>query len=241
MKTLATRTAELHRALATPTGDEAFTPLPITAEDLQQWRARVQTEARDTLALLSAQLAHLPPAAATVASELLEGRERLAQKLQALAPAVPAGLKIRHHGDYHLGQVLVRRNDFFIVDFEGEPGRPLADRRVKHSPLRDVAGMLRSFTYAARAAMQKCVVQSTEDCARWERMLEMWETQTRAIFIGTYDNIARPAGLYRSWEEVAPLLTLFEIEKALYETRYELSNRPDWVGIPLRSLNAFTH
>ncbi len=89
--------------------------------------------------------------------------------------------------------------------------------------------------------MQKCVVQASDDCSRWERMLEKWENQTRAMFIATYDAIARPAGLYRSWEEVTPLLRLFEIEKALYEVRYELSNRPDWASIPLRSLIAFAH
>ncbi|MBV9913939.1 MAG: maltose alpha-D-glucosyltransferase [Sinobacteraceae bacterium] len=241
VRTLATRTAELHRALATPTQDEAFKPVPITGADIQAWRDKVRSEAQTTLELVAQRISQLPASVVGAAEELLQARDALLRKLQALAPAGPQGVKIRHHGDYHLGQVLVRRNDFVIVDFEGEPGRPLAERRVKHSPLRDVAGMLRSFTYASRAAMQKCVVQASEDCSRWERLLEMWEAQTRAMFVATYDGIARPAGLYRSWEEVTPLLTLFEIEKALYEVRYELSNRPDWASIPLRSLNAFAH
>jgi maltose alpha-D-glucosyltransferase/alpha-amylase len=135
---------------------------------------------------------------------------------------------------------LLKRNDFIIVDFEGEPGRPLAERRIKHSPLRDVAGMLRSFTYARRTGMQRLTVQSAEDCSKWDSLLEKWESDVRSTFIATYDAIARPTGIYRSLEEVMPLLRLFEVEKALYETRYELGNRPDWTNIPLRALSAFT-
>jgi maltose alpha-D-glucosyltransferase/alpha-amylase len=149
-------------------------------------------------------------------------------------------LKIRHHGDYHLGQVLLKRNDFVIVDFEGEPGRPLAERRVKHSPLRDVAGMLRSFSYARRSALQRCTAQTSEDCTRFDSLLDKWEGDARQTFIRIYDSIAQPSGLYKSLEEIQPLLTLFEVEKALYEVRYELNNRPDWTSIPLRSLSAFT-
>jgi maltose alpha-D-glucosyltransferase/alpha-amylase len=116
----------------------------------------------------------------------------------------------------------------------------LEERRMKHSPLRDVAGMLRSFTYARRTGMQRCNVQSAEDCSRWDSLLDKWESDVRSMFISTYDAIARPAGIYRSLHEVQPLLTLFEVEKALYETRYELGNRPDWASIPLRSLIAYT-
>jgi maltose alpha-D-glucosyltransferase/alpha-amylase len=171
---------------------------------------------------------------------LLARRDLLLRRIDALVPKLPRGLKTRHHGDYHLGQVLVKRNDFIIVDFEGEPGRPLEERRHKSSPMRDVAGMLRSFTYARRAAMQKCTLQSTDDCSKWELLLEKWERDVRRLFVATYDTIARGAGLYQSLEEVQPLLALFEIEKALYEARYEVGNRPDWASIPLRSLIAFT-
>jgi maltose alpha-D-glucosyltransferase / alpha-amylase len=127
-----------------------------------------------------------------------------------------------------------------IVDFEGEPARPLEERRAKSSPLRDVAGMFRSFTYARQSAMRQCSVTSNDDCAKWDPQLVSWEQATRETFLRVYDEIARGAGLYTSLEEVAPLLTLFEIEKALYELRYELRNRPDWAAIPLRSLIAFS-
>jgi maltose alpha-D-glucosyltransferase/alpha-amylase len=239
VKTLATRTAELHRALATPTSDEAFSPEPITAKDISHWLSNTRGEAEKTLDLLAQRVAQLPAATVAEGELLLSRRETLLERISAAVPNLPRGIKARHHGDYHLGQVLLKRNDFIIVDFEGEPARPLAERRIKHSPLRDVAGMLRSFAYAHRTAMQRCTVQSAEDCGRWESLVDKWESDVRRMFVTCYDEIARPAGIYQSLEEVQPLLTLFEVEKALYEMRYELNNRPDWASIPLRSLIAF--
>jgi maltose alpha-D-glucosyltransferase / alpha-amylase len=240
MKTLATRTAELHRALAAPTDDRAFSPERIEEEDIAGWRLSIRKEAETTLDLLAERVAQLPAGVITEAQFLLSRREMLLQRIEVAVPKTPRGVKIRHHGDYHLGQVLLKRNDFIIVDFEGEPGRPLEERRVKQSPLRDVAGMLRSFAYARRAAMQRYTVQTTEDSTRFDSLMDKWESDVRQVFISTYDSIAQPAGLYKSLEEIQPLLTLFEVEKALYETRYELNNRPDWAGIPLHSLSAFT-
>jgi maltose alpha-D-glucosyltransferase/alpha-amylase len=143
--------------------------------------------------------------------------------------------KTRHHGDYHLGQVLISRNDFIITDFEGEPARPLEERRAKHSPIRDVAGMVRSFSYAAGAALAR-TVESAEDEAKLGPLAADWETETRAVFLKAYDETARAAGLYASEADMRAMLDLFEIEKALYELRYELNNRPDWVRWPLAGL-----
>lgn len=241
VKTLATRTAELHRALATPTSDPAFAPEPITEEDVVNWRTSVHQDAEKSLDLLAERLRQLPAAIVPDAEFLLARRDGLLNRIDSLLPRPPRGLKTRHHGDYHLGQVLLKRNDFIIVDFEGEPGRPLADRRLKHSALRDVAGMLRSFTYARRTSMQRYSTQTPEDSASWDTLLDKWEADVKRTFIATYDAIARPAGIYQSLEEAQPLLTLFEVEKTLYETRYELGNRPDWAGIPLRGLIAFAH
>jgi maltose alpha-D-glucosyltransferase/alpha-amylase len=235
VKTLATRTAELHRALATPTSDEAFSPEPIRPEDVSAWLENIRAEANKTFDMLKERVSQHPEA-----QQLLSRRDAFLERLAAAVSNAPQGLKIRHHGDYHLGQVLLKRNDFIIVDFEGEPARPLAERRIKHSPLRDVAGMLRSFTYARRTAMQRCSLQSADDCSRWESLVEKWESEVRNTFVVTYDSIARPAGIYESLDAVMPLLRLFEVEKALYETRYELGNRPDWLPIPLRALIAFT-
>ena len=162
------------------------------------------------------------------------------QHIAAVARAPLSGLKIRQHGDYHLGQVLLQRNDFIIVDFEGEPARSLAERRAKSSPLRDVASMLRSFNYARHTAMQRCALESREDCHKWESHLEGWERETRTAFLDAYDGPAQARGLYTSLDEMRPLLALFETQKMLYELRYELRNRPDWAGIPLSGLAILT-
>jgi len=144
-------------------------------------------------------------------------------------------LKTRYHGDYHLGQVLLSKNDFVIIDFEGEPTRPVAERRAKQSPLRDVAGMLRSFNYARWTAWRHAV-QSNEDTGRVEPLVADWERQVRREFLEAYDVASGGSGLYASFEAARGLLDLFEMEKALYEVRYELANRPGWVGIPLQGI-----
>ena len=241
MRTLAIRTAELHVALSRPTSDPAFAPEPITAADIDTWRAHALAEADTTLQMLANACAsgQLPAEAAANADSLLKRRALLLRRMEACAATVPKGVKTRRHGDYHLGQVLVRRNDFILVDFEGEPARPLAERRSKHSPLTDVAGMLRSFAYARRGAAIHNP-QSAAQNGKLESFLEHWEQQTRRTFIAAYDDVASSNGLYESLDAVRPLLQLFEIEKALYEVRYELGNRPDWASIPLRSLIAFS-
>ena len=246
IRALARRTAELHCALATPTSDTAFAPEPITENDVTTWYAHARAQTEATFDQLAARIsagsesgaAGLPSSAVAEAQQLLPHRAALLRKLQPQPGLPPVGIKIRHHGDYHLGQVLVKRNDFIIVDFEGEPARPLQERRAKGSPLRDVAGMLRSFQYALQTAQKRGAAQSAEDSSKWEPLLQGWEAETRAVFVSVYDEVARACGLYKSLDEMGPLLELFEIEKALYEIRYEISNRPDWASIPIRSLLA---
>jgi maltose alpha-D-glucosyltransferase / alpha-amylase len=235
IQTLGRRTAELHKALATPTDDPAFKAEQITPDDVARWREQVRSDLDATFELLD-KAEELPEAIRQNAALLLNRRDALFARIDAAANEQSRGLKIRHHGDYHLGQVLIQRNDFIIVDFEGEPARAVAERRVKHSPLRDVAGMLRSFAYAHQTAVQRCTIESTEDCARWEPHLLQWERETRAAYLAAYDETARQAGLYESFDAAGPLLELFEIEKALYELRYELRNRPEWASIPLTAL-----
>jgi maltose alpha-D-glucosyltransferase/alpha-amylase len=240
VKMLAQRTAELHVALASSKDDPAFAPEPIEQADLRRWRDQVLTEMASTFKLIE-RPEELHESARVDAVQLAEVWNGLERHIVAEADKLkPGGLKLRHHGDYHLGQVLLKRNDFIIVDFEGEPARSLEERRAKNSPLRDVAGMFRSFTYARRAAMRRCSITSNEDCGKWDPLLEAWEQETRRVFLRVYDEIASAAGLYPSFERIRPLLALFEIEKALYELRYELSHRPDWASIPMRSLIAFS-
>jgi maltose alpha-D-glucosyltransferase/alpha-amylase len=235
IRTLGQRTAELHKALATPTDDAAFAPERIAQEDVARWREQVRADVDRTFELI-AKVDELPEAIRSDAATLLSRRESLLSRIDALSSAPTKGLKMRHHGDYHLGQVLLQRNDWVIVDFEGEPARSLEERREKHSPLRDVAGMLRSFAYARQTAIQRCSIESADDCAKWAPHLLQWEQEARDAYLAAYDETARQAGLYESFDEVRPLLELFEIEKALYELRYELRNRPEWVSIPLASL-----
>ncbi|GKS93880.1 maltose alpha-D-glucosyltransferase [Acidovorax sp. SUPP2825] len=244
VRTLGRRTAGLHRALALRTGNPAFDPEPVTAQDVQAFHERALAEAADTLALLEQRMADLPPAARTDAQALLARRATLMDRIGQGTGVVPSGHKTRYHGDYHLGQVLVTDNDFVIIDFEGEPGRTFEQRRAKSSPLRDVAGMLRSFNYARWAALKR-MTQSTEEMLRLDEAAQQWERETRAAFLEAYAaEASAPATQHPGAHlEVAPvpdgaIVALFEIEKALYELRYELGNRVDWAQVPLQGLLA---
>lgn len=237
MQTLGQRTAELHRALARVPGDPAFDPEPISPEDLRTWNQQVCADAVQTLELLAQQRVHLPKALQTRTEQLLAARDEVLARIQTLQPAVVEALKTRYHGDYHLGQVLVVKNDFILVDFEGEPGRTLDERRQKHSPLRDVAGMLRSFNYAAYTALYQATNEQSASVARLEPFARNWENQTREAFLAGYVEAIEGCPVYPQDSLAAQtLLELFVWEKAFYELRYELSNRPDWVHVPLGGL-----
>jgi maltose alpha-D-glucosyltransferase/alpha-amylase len=237
MRVLAVRTAELHRALARPTRDPAFAPQPLTRDDIDAYRQRATDEARNALGMLKSGLEQVPPADRDRAGTVLAQGEQLLARIEALSAQVPQGLKTRIHGDYHLGQVLVTRNDFVIIDFEGEPGHSLEQRSAKHSPLRDVAGMLRSFSYVQHSALRN-VAHNEAEGVKLAPLARAWEVEVRAAFLSAYDAAARDAKLYgpEAPQAGSGLLGLFELEKALYELRYELGNRPGWAGIPLQGI-----
>jgi maltose alpha-D-glucosyltransferase/alpha-amylase len=234
--TLGTRTAALHRALAMKTGNPAFDPEPFTDRDRAEWQRRVRGEATETLTLLARAIADLDEPARADAEVVLAARDRLLQRVDDLRGAAGAAVKTRCHGDYHLGQVLLASNDFVIIDFEGEPGRPLEERRSKSSPLRDVAGMLRSFDYARATALRN-VGRGDGDHARLDALGAEWLAAARRAFLDAYDESMRAAGA-PGLDAAGDLLVLAELEKALYELRYELANRPAWVGIPLAGVRA---
>ncbi|HEX7526562.1 MAG TPA: hypothetical protein VF327_09655, partial [Gaiellaceae bacterium] len=152
--------------------------------------------------------------------------EEVREQLRLLTHAGSAGKAIRTHGDYHLGQSLWADDDWVILDFEGEPARSLAERRRKRSPLRDVAGMLRSFAYAATVAS---VMRGTD-------MPDSWEEQARQQFLAGYFETVDPSILPPGQVAIERLLAVYELEKAVYELRYELDNRPEWVGIPVAGI-----
>jgi maltose alpha-D-glucosyltransferase/alpha-amylase len=240
LRTLGTRSGELHRALATRTGDAAFDPEPVAAADLERWKAGIRAEAAATLEVLATRRGQLIAPARDDAAELLDRRKALLARIERVG--LPRGplLKCRFHGDYHLGQVLLSRLDFLIIDFEGEPARSFEERRAKHTPLKDVAGMLRSFDYARWTALR----QALEGHADYERLApfaEDWAKRARAAFLGAYAEAVRGSGLFADLEDVEQLLGVLELEKALYELRYELNNRPGWVGIPLAGILALSH
>ncbi|MBK7474360.1 MAG: maltose alpha-D-glucosyltransferase [Betaproteobacteria bacterium] len=225
VRTLGARTAELHAALAGARGDPAFAAVPIAGADVAAWVKRARAEAAATLDQLQRRAAALPEAARDDAASVLAARG-----------TANAGARTRIHGDYHLGQVLVVRNDFVITDFEGEPTRPLAERREKQSPMKDVAGMLRSFDYALHATVLRLAVDGADIQLLRQQLGAEWLRQTQLAFIAGYDGAALAAGITGAAAQRDGLLELFLLEKAMYELNYELDNRPDWVRIPLRGL-----
>jgi maltose alpha-D-glucosyltransferase/alpha-amylase len=234
--TLGTRTAELHAALAASRGNPSFDREPIQANDIRRWTERVRTDAERALGALAAQLEGLPESLRDDARQVLAQRERLTALVARHAADVARGSKTRLHGDFHLGQVLLVENDWVIVDFEGEPNRTLEERRQKASPLKDVAGMLRSFDYAMHSTVAS-VTQERPDAARaLTDIARRWRDAACAEFIAAYDGVASAHGLSGVREEAHGLVELFTLEKLFYELNYEVGNRPDWVAIPLAGL-----
>ncbi|MEJ2455141.1 MAG: maltose alpha-D-glucosyltransferase [Candidatus Thiodiazotropha sp.] len=237
MHTLGRRTGELHQALARVSGDPAFDPEPVAAEDLRAWGDQVRMDLDETLGLLETHGEHIEERHGASVAQLQQARDALLQRIAELTPASIDAVKTRYHGDYHLGQVLLTENDFVIFDFEGEPAKPLEARRVKHSPLRDVAGMLRSFDYAAAVALGRCTEERPEYREQLMPYLNEWIRFSAESFLSGYrEGIADCPSWPGDPHQARQLIGLFLMEKALYELRYELSHRPDWVGIPLAGL-----
>ena len=232
------RTAEMHRALAEHGGDDPdFAPEPITRDDIAGWRNALETEAAAMLAKLERERAGLPEPAHERAERLLALRDRFLAQIRTLLPDEVAAQKTRLHGDFHLGQVIVVQNDFFIVDFEGEPSRPLAARRAKSSPLRDVAGMIRSFDYAAVAAVRHLAETRPGAAPRMMELAETWRQRAVDGFRAAYRKTMRGCAAYpASKRQARDITAFFTLEKAVYEVSYELANRPSWVDIPLEGI-----
>jgi maltose alpha-D-glucosyltransferase/alpha-amylase len=240
---LGRRTAELHLALATESANAAFTPEPYDQQALAEERERIDTQATSALNALQAALqstTELPPPTKALAEQLLAQRQPLLDRIQSIAGEPELfGQRIRIHGDYHLGQLLRSHNDFLIVDFEGEPARTLEERRRKQSPLRDVAGMLRSFSYAARTALTQHLPRNPAHTDTLTQWAAAWETSVTTAFLHGYNQAfaARPELLPQA-AQTETLLTALLLEKATYELLYELNNRPTWLAIPLEGLLA---
>jgi maltose alpha-D-glucosyltransferase/alpha-amylase len=223
----------MHLALASRSDVPAFAPEPFTPHYQRSIYQSIRTQIVQTLQLLRKHGQAFPEA-----KQLLEREEEMHARIRELLDGKISGARIRTHGDYHLGQVLHTASDFVIIDFEGEPARPLSERRLRRSALRDVAGMLRSFHYAPHAVVHGTAPGSyirPEDITHLEAGAKFWHRWVSAAFLRSYlAESAKGTHLPQSTTEVEVLLRSFLLEKALYEIAYELNNRPDWVSIPLR-------
>lgn len=242
---LGRRTAELHLALAQDTADPAFAPEPCGPGYWRLLRDRMTRSVEDSLAWLGRRLQDVDGPNRRLATLVLESKAVLLSRLEAPGKRNPQAVRIRCHGDFHLGQVLYTGRDFVIIDFEGEPARPLAERRVKHVPIVDVAGMIRSFHYAACAALDRVGSRSGGDERRRRSELEprtrQWYRSAADAFLSGYTETAGKAPfLPEKSEDRDMLLSAYLIEKACYELSYELNNRPSWAGIPLSGLLQLT-
>ena len=236
---LGRRTAEMHLALATQTDDAAFQAEPFTMSDLRVDARRIDAQINSTLEALKERMATLQFETADDAATILSRRIEIFARAHAITTAQASGKRIRIHGDYHLGQVLRAKNDFVLLDFEGEPARSLDERRRKQCPLKDVAGMLRSFSYAAWSGLDAYVQRHPDSGRALEPWARLWEHSVSTAFLNAYrDTIAADPDLLPEAKQADALLNAYLLEKALYELLYELNNRPAWVGIPLAGILA---
>jgi maltose alpha-D-glucosyltransferase/alpha-amylase len=231
------RLGELHATLAAPTEDAAFAPYEVTSGDLRAWAEGVVEMVATACTLLRNMTEWPDEATAELARGVLNQQAALVQAVHRLAASGQHALATRVHGDFHLGQVLFAQSDAYIIDFEGEPARPMEQRRAKSCPLKDVAGLLRSFDYAAAAAAPGRVAASAQTSERRGALLEGFRTMASATALKAYREVLDQAPI--RWvpkDAEDDLLDLFLIEKAAYEIRYEAANRPTWLAIPLRGL-----
>jgi maltose alpha-D-glucosyltransferase/alpha-amylase len=231
---LALRTAEMHVALAADTDDEAFAPQPLSESDLALLSLGLRERAGEVIQELKSGFGRLPDDISDLAGSVLAQRRALLSHFNGLENLQTKLLKTRVHGDFHLGQVLRVKNEFVLLDFEGEPARPLAERRGMHSPMKDVAGMLRSFGYAAQAAFMAHAARRPQSAASLEPWAVLWEKCVSAVFLNAYRSATQGTRILpEDSPTLARLLDAYVMDKALYELSYELGNRPTWVRIPL--------
>jgi maltose alpha-D-glucosyltransferase/alpha-amylase len=233
---LGQRTGELHKALASDVKDPVFAPEPFTALYRRSLYQSFRTLADQSLSLLEKRLPGLPEEIRPDGAKILKLENAILERLRQILDKKMTGMRIRVHGDFHLGQVLFTGKDFVIIDFEGEPARPITERRLKRSPLRDVAGMLRSFNYAALSKLRNNSIRP-EDAAQLKPWARFWDFWVSAGFMKGYlETTAGASFLPKSQDEFNLMLSVYVLEKAIYELAYELNNRPTWTDVPLAGI-----
>ena len=239
VRVLGQRTAELHLALASAMEDASFAPEPFSTMYQRSLYHGYRAYLVQVTSALRSTLGTLPPEVKTEAERLLAQSESVLTRFQAVTRRRISAMRTRCHGDYHLGQVLHTGGDFVIIDFEGEPARGLGERRIKHSPLKDVAGMLRSFHYASHVALhgQTSTVIRGEDVPLLEEWARAWYLWVSATFLRSYIELMSDTPVLPGKpEDLAVILDGYLLQKALYEVNYEMNNRPDWLIVPLRGI-----
>jgi maltose alpha-D-glucosyltransferase/alpha-amylase len=234
MRQIGRRAAELHQALASRDDVEGFAPEPISAEDSARWSEGLSERAKRVFEMLESS-DRLPESSGALARRLLAQREPVLAYIAGLKDArFEGGSKIRHHGDFHLGQILIAKDDAYILDFEGEPRQTLEQRRRKAPPARDVAGFLRSIDYAVSAAVERAPNVGADERPVLAQRIRSWGARLSGAFWESYwEALADTTFWPKDREQVQRLLDLFLLEKAFYEIEYELANRPTWIHIPL--------
>jgi maltose alpha-D-glucosyltransferase/alpha-amylase len=233
---LGKRTAEMHLALSSNTEDRDFMPEPFSLLYQRSLYQSMQSLTKRSLTLLKRNAKNLQEDLREEAAKILDLEKSILDRFKSLLDKKLSAMKMRVHGDYHLGQVLFTGNDFIIIDFEGEPARAISERRLKRSPLSDVAGMIRSFQYAAYSVVLKQVVRP-EEIYLLETWADLWYQYVSGVFLNSYLQVVGDAPLLpKEKNELEVLLEAFLLEKAVYELGYELNNRPDWVIIPIRGI-----
>jgi maltose alpha-D-glucosyltransferase/alpha-amylase len=237
MSQIGRRVAEMHLALAGRDEFADFAPEPSTAADVQLWTEGVMTRAERVFDALKQRRETIKEADRLLVDQILAQRANLHERLNALLPPDVDGLNIRHHGDFHLGQILIVKDDIFIIDFEGEPRRPLSERRRKAPAARDVAGLIRSIDYSATAALERALKVAPDENGKLGAALAEWRERAAAAFLAAYREIMTNQRLWPADPLAAEqMLNFFLLEKAVYEIEYELAHRPEWLRVPLTGM-----
>jgi maltose alpha-D-glucosyltransferase/alpha-amylase len=231
------RVAEMHLALASRDDIEDFAPEPTRSTDVEQWTDAIVTRAERVFDALKQRRDSFRDSDRTLVDQMLTHRADLSKYLRDLLPPTTDSLNIRHHGDFHLGQMLIVKDDIFIIDFEGEPRRPLEERRRKAPAARDVAGLIRSIDYSATAALERALKLGPDEHGKLEAALADWRDRAVTTFLSAYRETMTHQHLWPAEPKAASqMLNFFLLEKAFYEIEYEMAYRPDWLRVPLTGI-----
>jgi maltose alpha-D-glucosyltransferase/alpha-amylase len=235
MRQVGRRLAEMQLALASRDDVPEFNPEPITPADVDKWTEDVLRRAQRAFAKLARY--RTKGADRALVDEILSNRASLPAYLRRLLPGTLDAMKIRHHGDFHLGQMLIVRDDVVILDFEGEPKRSIAERRRKAPAARDVAGLIRSIDYSATAALERALKSAPDENGKIARSLDAWREHSVTAVLAAYREFMVDPRLWPGEAPVAErLLDFFLLEKTCYEIEYEMAHRPAWLRVPLAGM-----